>query len=443
MITNSIGKKRLLKREDIDPYQYTVSLLKEGFRTGLADKGMIQSFETQVMLILRDIIMRYTKGESSSVTTETAEKLLVSIYYSIDACTKSISDPEEAIDLIKKKSIKEIYDDGIEIVTDCVKEAKKLYEEVAQNKLDVSNESYNSTIDEAIPDFFKKYGVVFNAQGTMADMDYPLAFDDMNVKGIFYIKNYLETLKLETCFCKLFTDEDINNILADYKTSLINIFELLINNSIFSVLSEGDPKSLIVSEHQFEFILRKLNTAQIKLIVNEAFKKMITGLDICDQELIDYIHRYEKVFFMHRFINAEENGSLRSLAIINKDKHMENGIAFDPGKKMKNEAFRSVLSKIMGCTSAEDKVRIIRSAINSMDDFIDILRADCLFGDEFESLFRTLSDMELAALSRVVLIDELGDGPLSLSQEVIRKAECRKDLEEWQLQFIKFIKKRI
>lgn len=442
MISNSIDKQSLIKRENIDPYQYTVSLLKEGFKAHIVDKSAIESFETQLMLILRNLIMRYTRGESSSVTTETAEKLLTSIYYSIDACIKGINDPEEAIELLKTKSLKEIYDKGIEIVTSCLNETKLLYGEIVKNKLDVSNESYNSTIDGALPVFLKSYGIVFNAQDGMGDIDYQLAFDDMNVKGVFYIKNYLETLKLETEFCRLFSSEDINRILMGSEASLINIFEMLLNNLIFSVLSGNDPKRLIVSEFQFGLILKRLNglnADEIKSIVSEAIEKVIKGLNIYNKELIDYIHRYEKVFFMYRFIKAEENGSLRSLVVINKEKLQENGIIFEPKKKMENENFRLVVGKIMDCTNTEDKIKIIKSAINSMDDFIDVLRGDCLFEDEFELLFATLGDMELAALSRMVFICELGDGPLNLSEEVIKKAESQLDLE-WQLQFIKFIK---
>ena len=35
--------------------------------------------------LLNEIIMKYTRGESSSVTIETAEKLLIAIWYTIDA----------------------------------------------------------------------------------------------------------------------------------------------------------------------------------------------------------------------------------------------------------------------------------------------------------------------------------------------------------------------
>jgi len=50
----------------------------------------------------------------------------------------------------------------------------------------------------------------------MASIDYPLFLDDMRVKGIFYIIQSLEKLKIENQFCNLFADKDAGKLLSNY-----------------------------------------------------------------------------------------------------------------------------------------------------------------------------------------------------------------------------------
>jgi len=59
---------------------------------------------------------------------------------------------------------------------------------------------YNTTIDESSPIFLKKYNILFEAHNTMASIDYPLAVDDMSLQGVFYIRQYLERLHIESQF---------------------------------------------------------------------------------------------------------------------------------------------------------------------------------------------------------------------------------------------------
>ncbi|WP_169834292.1 DUF6179 domain-containing protein [Paenibacillus donghaensis] len=100
------------------------------------------------------------------------------------------------------------------IVSKCFEETKQLYNEVKKNKLDVPVDAYNMTIDESLPVFMKKYGIIFDAHNTMASIDYPLAIDDMRLQGIFYIKQYLERLQMETKFCHFFSHEDLLDTLV-------------------------------------------------------------------------------------------------------------------------------------------------------------------------------------------------------------------------------------
>src|SRR5690606_6035417 len=131
-----------------------------------------------------------TRGESTSVTTETAESLLTSIVYAADAYLSSLADPVKAMADLKTMDIREIYERGVAEVSQCFEETKRLYREITANRLEVPVDAYNLTIDEALPVFLGKYGIIFDAHNTMASIDYPLAQDDMQLQGVFYMKKY-------------------------------------------------------------------------------------------------------------------------------------------------------------------------------------------------------------------------------------------------------------
>jgi len=429
--------------------QYTISLLNEAFRVELLNRQEINDIQVQIMLILKDLIMRYTRGESSSVTTDTAESLLNSILYCIDAYTLGCNSPEEAIKHLRTMHLKNIYAKGIERVAQWLEETKNLYKEIKKNKLDIPLESYNLTINEAIPLFFKKYGIVFDSHNTMASIDYPLVFDDMSIRGVLYIKNYLEHLRTETEFCKYFSTQDIEKVLnnfgrmirMDYKIELINIFELVFNNAVFSVLSGSNGNGLMISKYHFDLLDKKLkflSSHGIGRAIGKAVEKLINGLNINEPDILDYIYRYETIF-IQRVVNAVKNDSLNNIIITEKEEKMKSSVfIFEDGERMSDDNFKSVIKRLMELPGTLDKVNLIKSSTGSLYDFVDILNSDCLFGDEFEALFDALGDMELAILAKIVFYEELRDRSLSLSAVVSQEKEGE---SEWQVRYIEFVRK--
>lgn len=164
----------------------------------------------------------------------------------------------------------------------------------------------------------------------MASIDYPLAFDDMNIKGISYIKNYLERLDIETEFCALFLIEDVDKILNDYgrlcrfnnQIELINIFEVLINNSIFSVLCGNNAREFKIKKDQFNIINQSLsesNLAEINLLIDKSVSTVISDLKIENMQLIEYINKY-KVIFKQIILNALKNNCLNNIIVVEEEK---------------------------------------------------------------------------------------------------------------------------
>lgn len=404
--------------------------------------------QIDVLVILKELIIKYTKGESSSIKEDTAVNILNSIYYSINAYIRNPENSESDSSLVPENDIVKMYKEGLEIIEKSFKKCKALYEEIKDSKLDIPLEIYNDTIDIALPDFFKNYDIIFAAQDTTSSMDYPLAFDDMSITGIFYIKQYLEKLKIENRFCSFFSQASIRKILRNYGKkyriniikSPINVFEILVDQSVFVDLSGNNKKILTIFSGQFQEINKNLsgkNRNEVLSLINEAFIKMAAKFNINDLKLIDYINKYKDSFTI-RFLNAYESGNLLNMIITDNENIKEDKIVFKEGKRMNNYKFCYLIDEIMKCQDIKNKLEIISSNVHALEDYIDILDSECLFGNEYTDAFKELNDMSIAVLGKTVFYDDLRCGSLELTSENLLKYENNSELE-WQTYYIEFL----
>ncbi|MCY7763399.1 DUF6179 domain-containing protein [Bacillus spizizenii] len=82
-----------------------------------------------------------------------------------------------------------------------------------------------------------------------------------------FFKQYLERLLIETRFCHLYNHRDLMCVLTNfgriylfnYCIELFNIFELMINNAIFPLLSGASANQVRISEVQYDRLSRLLS----------------------------------------------------------------------------------------------------------------------------------------------------------------------------------------
>ncbi|HDO9525081.1 TPA: hypothetical protein P5Q00_003965, partial [Clostridioides difficile] len=251
----NINENNLIKN------QYSISLLKECLNCKVIDEREVYNIQQEISLILMDLIKKYTNGQSTSVKTEVAEKLLISIWYAIDAYINKLGDIEKRVVELTAKNVKKVYLGGIEILEEELVRLKDFYKLMMSRKLDTNSIAYNDTLME-LSSFFKSYIVKFEAQDVPVSIDYPLALDDMDVKGIYYVKNYIESIDIENRFCNLFKKKDREKLFYDYGVTykidcdvvLVNLFELIINNCIFSTILGNEVTNLEISKYEYEFL---------------------------------------------------------------------------------------------------------------------------------------------------------------------------------------------
>ncbi len=406
----------------------------------------VYNIQVGLMRVLEDLIRRYTQGESSSVTAETAESIMASLIYAVDAYTLRFANPDQAVTELKTGDIRKIYEKGIEVVRQCYEETKKLYQEIKKNKLDVPLEPYNMSIDESLPVFLEKYSIVFDAHNTMASIDYPLAIDDMRLQGVFYIRQYLERLQMETRFCHLFSRHDMLELLSnygkvcrfDYRIELFNIFELVLNNAVFSILSGGAANHIKISSCQYNQLNRmftRLNASQIASVIHKAMDRLQHDLKT-DPPLTDYINQCRN-HLIQRVTNAANHCSLETVIIKEKEEKPKSFVLLlNEMDQMSDVRLRRLVEEIRRCESKEEKVQLIIASFSSLHDYLDLLDSDCLYGDEYEALFATFGDMELAIFAKIVFYEELRSDFLDFQSIVLSGKEGE---GEWRMHFIEFM----
>ena len=434
---------------DNSKHDYSLSSVLNGKnRFEIIQENDFLKYQSEIMSLLADLIRNYTSGKSSSVKDETANQFLGSIFYTLDAYTANLKNSDDLLNVLRKNSIREIYQKGIKIIQSCLIESELLYKDIVKNKLDVPLTTYNDTLDKSIPEFFKTYDIKFNAQYTAYIADYPLVFDDMSKSGIFYIRQYLEKLQIETEFCRHLKQIDMLKVLYGYTSkfeldiasSPVNMFEIFFDQLVFSVLSGNEKSNLTVTPLQFsqmENALSHTDDEKIEECIDNSVNKIITGFQIENQNLLKYIRRYQQQF-AERVISANRYGSMHNMVLVKGENQNANKNIFTDGKQLSDSDFDRLVYRFEKCDSTDEKVNLISENIHSVKDFIDFMETDCICGDEFEAVFGSIGDTELAVLGKYIFGDEMRQGQLHFSDSLLN--HYKKSLEaDWQRHLVDFL----
>lgn len=429
---------------NLSKYQYTISLINECVRCEILSKSFLYKVQIKIGEILKDIILRYTRGESSSVTVEKAEKLIIGIWYTIDAYMNTLGNINLAINILKDEEISYIYEKGKTILKEDFTHTKNLYEKTLKNQIYTDLRAYKDTLP-GISDFFKYYDLEFEPDESAADIDYPLAFDDWDVAGLYYIKNYLWNLYLENEICNKFNNDDIHKILKsygdtykiDYKDLLINIFEMTINNKVFSILCNNN--SLKISKMDFVKLnnrLKKLNENEVKTLVSLSINKIIKDYNLGEYEKV-YLKKYEDNLIDITMDALKRDNLINLLVITDEIKNNESQLIIDEETRLDDETFRVIIEKILESDNIYEKISIINKKINSIKDYVDMLKSNCIFEDEYLFLFMSLSNLELSILGKFIFYGEYRMEKLDIIKTLSKKLDTNYEWEELYAEYLK------
>lgn len=286
-------------KEDRNQSHYFYSLLKLGVKTGAFTQEELFSIQRQLLQLLRDVTLKYTSGDSSSVTVERGNQLLANISYKISLCLKGQRGAKEALSLMKNYSVLALYEKGEEIAGRKTAFAKILLDKTRENQMAAGNIAYRDTLGKGLQEFFYYYDYRFEANQNPGMIDYPLTMKHTGLSGIELIHEYLQGLYMENQFCMNFDSNRQESIYRGYDKGyedlLINLFEHTLINALGCMLCRKPPEVLSIWGEDYECIanrLIELNTDQITLLLKEQTDLLFEVLRIKNMKMKEHAYRY-------------------------------------------------------------------------------------------------------------------------------------------------------
>ena len=179
-----------LSDENITKKDYSASLTAEAVRVGIWTEDDVTTLQAELMNALAEVIGYYTKNESSSVKTETARKLSLSMMYNIDTYLLSLGNHELALATLKERRAIEAYGRGYLINKKHFDDAKHLYGKVRFTRLKDGGEAYDRTLDK----YFRYYLTDYNPMFSSRDKIY-ITLRKYGIDGAFHIDEAVKVLE--------------------------------------------------------------------------------------------------------------------------------------------------------------------------------------------------------------------------------------------------------
>ena len=193
MNENGIASYRALNPENLKRDDYANSLTAEALRVGLLTEPEMERLKMDMMSTLAEVIGLYTKNESTSLKSHTAEQLAASMMYNIDTYLRSLGDPMEALKALAEKKPMELYGKGCLINQKHHDDAKHLFGKARFTRLKDAGEQYNKTLDKYFPYYLKNYSAKFSAH----DKIYiNLRMGKYKLSGAYHIDAAVKLLKM-------------------------------------------------------------------------------------------------------------------------------------------------------------------------------------------------------------------------------------------------------
>lgn len=424
----NIEKRHIINSHKLSGEYYFNTILQEAYTCGLLNESDLENIQLQCISLLSNKSERYNMGKSSSIRVETAESIMKSNLYSIGLYLKSLPDPDYAAVELKTVKISELFKRGRELVNAKFQVAKRIYNMVQKNKLDILNHSYNSTLSEnGIGIFFKSYDIDYEAHDSPACIDYKLCNPVIDLAGIEYIQKYLENLYLENEFCMNFAAVNIHHLLygydQGYKDLLINIFEQVLTTALGCSLANRNIRELNITGEDIQCLYEKLlkyDNHTLVLNIHKATKDIFEELNITNLFLQEYIEKSISKIVTNIEIGIKLN-TLNKVFIASINPDLKPKIHFESSVKMDDEEYRRLIEELLRCRFLSDKLELIKKKVKSFDDLEDILLDAQLEEREFVSLFNTLGDVEIAAMiKRHPFESDIQAVDLSEAEQVVR-----------------------
>lgn len=383
-----------IRAELLSPKYYFQSLIEQAHYCGLLSERELSAIQTDLLLILAEQTDKWSRGESSSIPTEKARDIMASILFVIGIHLKSYQTPEQAVDTLKLKPLKALFENGLNLVRRKMAISRHLQKGILDNLLDSPNVFYRSTIADGINGFFKLYRPQFTAHEIHITADYPVFMGRPELEGIEFIEKYLRCIQAENAFCLCFAPQDIHHLLCgltqDYRSIPLNIFEPVLLSALGLIIRGRNPKRLDLTENDISFLYQQFS-AQSENEVQDYLEKALLHLkkmnlprismqyaSLCIPKLVAII------------LNAVKMKTLDKVFLIPACQEQEPQIILSYGDRMNDREYQKLVEHILQTDSSEEKITLILNEVHSLADLLDILSDTELEANDFDLLINML-----------------------------------------------------
>lgn len=356
-----------------------------------------QEVRQKALILLQDVLNRYTHGECTSVSRKTAAELWESTSYILDTAVGSFPSEDSAARMLGC-NFRALYRQGLCLVREKHRKAARLFGSVRAAPPAAAPLCYQETLESGIPGFLRAYDAQFAAHETPGMIDYPLCFEPAGT-GIGYMYEYLTYLSWENSFCGRFPAQELELLCRgfdkQYEPLLFNVYRLAADNCIgCGILGRNKPDIALRAEDcaALAALLGAMDPEKRK-------QTILAAADTCAQAL--GLSGGARAYFLREAASLAKRAALgaynRCFTALGAASEPAQARYLD-GERLPDAALRALTREIRECRYACDKIALIRRQVISAADLIDVLEAFCFFSREYDSLFDSLDEWTLAIL---------------------------------------------
>lgn len=266
---------------DLREEAYAATLVSCAERAGLFSANDKTAMQAGLYALLCELAARASKGKSSSLRIERAEELLESAMFSVSMALKVELTPEDALKKLKRTQIRTLFAEGQKLIGRKILICRAMHKNLCKQLFDTPNVFYRSTVIDGITGFFKLYDPLFGGQILHITADYPTCLGRPGVCGIEFIESYLQRIRAENDFLRLFPAKNVHvflkKLVPTYAETPMNLFEPVFCHAALLAALGKDPAELCAFDETDAAAARAFvsDTASLE----KAFLGLLDGLN--------------------------------------------------------------------------------------------------------------------------------------------------------------------
>lgn len=236
----------------------------------------------ELLPVVEKLVAKYTAGESTSVTYETAQQLMNAVLYCIHEMER---EGNYLVAAPGGMSAQRAYETGLICVEKRAKASLALYHEILEVFDSYENRCLEDTLRGGMPEFFKWYDMRFAPQDTILALDYPVLRDLSGFTGIDRIYEFLICIGLEQKFLSVFPRNYVVEALCGYNNLYKEIIENLCEIVLLSVVLHH-----LAGKSSWEYGLTGEDFAKVRAVYLQGGRKEIK--EQTGRIIEEFVHNY-------------------------------------------------------------------------------------------------------------------------------------------------------